>query len=151
MSVSDFLCSGQQMLRSVWRHYNQSTGGLHCKTVTMEMIDSGRHFKASPQPHKPQLDLSTTVPPRTKTQILVRENGYGFTYSICSSAFMGLMFSVMNQFHSVNTHAALLLCLPLRYTNIHRYPHHTHPEASFLQTKQYELSACGRRKRRLKT
>lgn len=28
---------------------------------------------------------------------------------------------------------------------------HTHPEACFIQMKQYELSACGRRKRRLKT
>lgn len=104
-------------------HYNQSTGGLHCKTVTMEMIDSRRHFKASLQPHKPRLDLNTTAPPRTKTQIPIRENRYGLTYSVCGSDFMGLMFSMMNQFLSVNTHAALLLSFPLTYTNIHRYLH----------------------------
>lgn len=89
-------------------------------TVTMEMIDSRRHFKASLQPHKPRLDLNTTAPPKTKKQIPIRENAYDFTNG---SAFMGLMFSMMNQFLSVNTHTALLLSLPLTHTNIRQYPH----------------------------
>lgn len=92
VSKFDFLCCGQQKLISVWIHYNKSTGGLYWRTVTMEMIDSRRHFKALRQPHKLQLDLNTTAPPRTKTQIPIRQNGFDFTNGLFGDAFVGLMY-----------------------------------------------------------
>lgn len=131
VSKCDFLCCGQQKLRCVWIHY-KSTGGLYCRTVTMEMIDSRRHFKALRQPHKLRLDLNTTVPPRTETQIPIRENRFDFTNGLFGGAFMGLMFSMMSQFLSVNTHTALLLPLLLTHTCTQTYTvTHTHPEACF--------------------
>lgn len=140
VSKCDILCSGQQKLRSVWlwKHYNKSTGGLYCRMVTMEMIDSRRHFKALQQPHKLRLDPNTTAPPGTKTQIPIRENGFDFTNGLFVGAFMGLMFSL-------STHTAFFAPSPAHihlYVNIHRHPH-TSRDLFFLQTKQYELSACG--------
>lgn len=118
MSISDFLCSGQQMLRSVWRHYNQSTGGLHCKTVTVEMIDSRRHFKASLQPHKPRLDLNTMAPPRKKTQIPIRENRYGFTYKRLRLCLYGI--DVLNN-ESISLHQHTSCFIALSAAHVHKH------------------------------